>query len=267
MPKRDKLMVELDAVSSRLFNAYAALANNGVDRKLLAKNKELKSENNKVCFICGTGPSLTKEIVESIAPYDTMTVNFFHKAYSDFEPTYHVFLDPAWEDGWAYDFGAEVKGKLIDTKFIVKQGLVSKWKSKGVDTSNTYIVNPCKVQYKDKLWYDMTKQMTNSINVIPFAIQCAVYMGYKKIYLLGCDFNSYAMQRYEHCYEGTKDELQKREATGELIRAAMVHSFHYALQKASKEIGCEIINLTEGSLIDAYKRDDLKRVISELQEA
>ncbi|MCR5248298.1 MAG: hypothetical protein K6E14_11005, partial [Paludibacteraceae bacterium] len=140
-----------------------------------------------------------------------------------------------------------------DVTFILKTpayDLKKEW-----DMNRTFFIFPKLFQYGDYVAVDITKNMTASINVVLQCIQIALGMGYKRIYLLGCDFTQYAEMKSHHFYD-TKNDDDRRALTnmGDDARwAYLAHYHHYALQKYAKKHGQTIINLTEKSLIDAYE--------------
>ena len=137
---------------------------------------------------------------------------------------------------------------------------------------NVFIIKDSKKQVGNNIQYDLTKEITGSINVIPVAIECALYMGYKKICLLGCDFSMYTQVKGIHFYdddntfenEGDVKNINENNV-GNLIRCALVHKQHYAISDIAKEKECIILNATEGSLIDAYPFITLKEFLSGIQ--
>ena len=76
-------------------------------------------------------------------------------------------------------------------------------------------------------------------------------MGYKKINLLGCDFNSFASAKNVHCY---KDESSERihRMSWELYAYSIVAHQYDSLQEYANRNSFSILNSTKGSLIDAF---------------
>ena len=68
---------------------------------------------------------------------------------------------------------------------------------KGCSLDRAYFIKPYFVQNGANIRMDMSKIMTGSINVVPAAIECALYMGYRHIYLLGCDMNLLPVHFYD----------------------------------------------------------------------
>lgn len=88
-------------------------------------------------------------------------------------------------------------------------------------------------------------------NVACTGIACALALGYKKIVLLGCDFNSFASTTRNHCYtEKSTKRLYKM--SYELYCYSLVAEMHDQLAMYAEEHDVEIVNASKGSLIDAY---------------
>ena len=114
---------------------------------------------------------------------------------------------------------------------------------------NGYYISPKKI--------DITTVMPAFGNVICAAIAFAIGVGYKKIVLLGCDFNSFAFPHEIHCYDGGKENKAARRISldYELFCYSFDATVHVQLAEYAKSVGVEIRNSTKGSLIDAYPID------------
>ena len=226
------------------------------EKNLISKNIVLKNSCKKhECFIIGNGPSLKFIDLSLIKDYDTFTTNFFHKSENNFVSTYHVMVDGGfYNQHFDYTLNAykDITNKT-NTKFIFKTYAYDKLKNENVNLDNAYFIHTKLMQYNKFLKLDMCEDMTACVNVVLAAIQCAIYMGYKKIYLIGCDFNQYASMKPTHFY--AKEAKERTVPMGVDLRwSSMAHFHHYALSNYARENDIEILNATEGSLIDAYER-------------
>lgn len=235
-------------------------------RKIIKRNEELKrkvsEKQTEECFILGNGPSLRDVDLNLLKDKDTFTVNYFYRNEKEFRSTYHVIIDDIFYDDRGEGELINIYKEHPDTIFLLKYASYKRNKDL-YDLNRTYFTLAKQFQYGKYVVCDMTKNMTACINVVLHCIQCAIYMGYKKIYLLGCDFNAYAQLKTEHFY----DAQERVVSMGDDARwSSMAHYHHYALQEYASKIGVEIINLTPGSLIDAYKRDTLENVLGNSNE-
>lgn len=90
-------------------------------------------------------------------------------------------------------------------------------------------------------------------NIVCYAIYLAMFMGYKRIILLGCDFNSFTSRKELHCYQDDSDKTLS--LSYELFCYSFCADTHYQLFNYARKHGIRIENATEGSLIDAYPSD------------
>ena len=100
-------------------------------------------------------------------------------------------------------------------------------------------------------------------NIVCCAIGFALGLGYKRIILLGCDFNSFATQKVEHCYSESKDKPKLRPLSMELFCYSFEAEMHNRLSVYADNHKIEILNGTPNSLIDSYpflSHDEQKRI-------
>lgn len=229
-------------------------------RKTIKRNKVLRT-NKEECFILGNGPSLKDCNLSLLQERDTFTVNFFYKQPNiEFESTYFVAIDQNFYNIPEYkEYIAELYKKYHKMKFILKY--TRAFEKFHFDEQRTFYTYAKQFQYGDYVSCDMTKNMTACINVVLQCIQLAIFMGYKKIYLLGCEFSQYATLTSQHAY----DDYPGKDRDGSMGSYArwysMAHFHNYALRKYADQRGIDIINLTPGSLIDAYKRDTFENIV------
>lgn len=230
---------------------------------VIKKNKILVNPDNsqKKIYICALGPSL-KNVDLNCIDGDTIVVNSFYKfanKYPSFIPTYYLMIDDAYA---RYPHRAEELRLILDT--YLKKGTKFFFNSKINHTSflkdypaeNIFYFSTFRGDFNPNKKYDFSKIMPVSGNVVTFAILLSILMGYKEIYLLGCDFNSFTTRKPLHCYS---DSSEKKALTlsQDLIAYAHVAKYHERLQELAEKEGIAIKNATKGSLIDAYPFVDL----------
>lgn len=261
MNKVEKLNVVIHAIM-RVYNVSERIrfALDVRAHRLIAKNKALKKASKRTCFIIGNGPSLSEVNLQDLTDYDTFTVNDFHRDIIELAnfSNYHVMIDNAYYTDEYIGYVRETVKKCTDTKFIFSYKGRNALKDLK-DSSRVFFVYQRLVQHGNFLKLDMTKNMTTSVNVVLAAIQCAIYMGYNTLYLVGCDFNSYATLKPTHFYE-SEPTYRINSMGSDLQWSSMAHYHHYALEKYAKSHGISIINATRGSLIDAYERVELASI-------
>lgn len=179
--------------------------------KKLRDNKELSDNicsNNtfynkykdKRCFILGNGPSLKKVDFSLLQDEIVFTVNNFSKV-KDFElvkPDYHLWIDPAFfnlRDDMKYDMDEVLKSykamKSVNPVCFVPDFSYDFIKSNKIDEyldihylaifDTIEKINLCSENF------NISSLIPSMTTVVQYAIAIAIYMGFKEIYLLGCD--------------------------------------------------------------------------------
>lgn len=225
---------------------------------VIKKNHELiKSENEKKkMYICALGPSLKNVDLNKIDG-DSFVVNSFFKLaadYPDFVPTYYLWIDDDIYRTQSEMDNAKYAMELYQpkgTRFIINSKANHADFIKNVDIEKIYYMSTFRGEFHPDKEYDMTKIMPVSGNVVSFAILLSILMGYKEIYLLGCDFNSFTTPKPLHCYND-KDEVKTLSLAQDLLAYAHVAKYHERLQELAERKGVRVFNSTKGSLIDAY---------------
>ena len=216
----------------------------------LKKNIKLKEIRTKdKCYIIGLGPSLKHVDFSKLEDGDLITVNSYYKDFHsiNFKPMLHIMLD--WcvysRDRWDLEAALEA---FPDSYFLLNgkyyEEILDKEKSFWTCTWGSENV---------KGEIDLTRLVPSFDNVICHAIYTAMYMGYKEIILLGCDFNSFASRKMTHSYG---DEERFLRMDQELFAYSFVANSHMKLSRYASDKGINIINATYNSLIDAYQYDE-----------
>lgn len=214
----------------------------------------LDKRKSETCYICALGPSL-KQVDLSKIQGDTIAVNRFFKIgkeYPDFRPTYYLMIDSLFkkpENRQDFlDALNQYRGKdttyLVHSSFYGDKDLIRK-------DDKVFFLSCFKGQFNHKKKFSINKVMPSFGNVASTAIAVAMALGYKKIVLLGCDFNSFASTTRNHCYADKSTDRAYR-MSFELFAYSFYAYLHDELQQYALEHGIEIINSTKGSLIDAY---------------
>ncbi len=169
------------------------------DYTILLANKQFQNKHKgERCFILGNGPSIKTENLSSLKNEHVFVVNQAAKNdyYYDISPEYHVCIDPVFFNLNMDDAGEKsVYDSFIDLgknkspicffpveyrKYIQKAGLDKK-------LTVHYLKMGCMFHEKYKGIVDLTKILPTMGTVVQEAILIAIYMGFTKIYLLGCD--------------------------------------------------------------------------------
>lgn len=216
------------------------------------------------CFITCPGPSMTIKDLEMLKDEYTIGVNSITKAYefTNWRPTYYALVD-------IFAFGKYLSENPVPgNTFCQREGFFHyRCNPKTKQGRETYLL----VDYsnhkpdwmeKKKIKYssNMAVNVYDGFTVTNMAIQLAIYMGFKKIYLLGCDCD-YTQDKI-HFIEMPDD---KEKIKGGWLPAATDLSIdgYRAIRTFAYKHGCEIYNVTRGGKLEVFYRDNLERVLKE----
>lgn len=234
---------------------------------LLKNNEELiNNRKNDIIYVCGLGPSLANVNLDKVAdlPGDTLVVNNFIKMANETKlmPTYYMMVDSGFVNSEHKRTLEKAVELFPESNFI--------WNSSFLKLDSSIVNYKCKKFFLAMYNGYFIKPKRNSItNIMPAfgncictAIAFAIGVGYKKIVLLGCDFNSFAFSHEVHCYDGgVKNNGSRRISLDfELFCYSFDATVHLRLEEYAKARNVEILNATRGSLIDAYKRVEMNEL-------
>lgn len=235
---------------------------------LIKKNSNYENINSgERCFVIGTGPSLsliTNQQAQKLADEKVFAVNSFYKtALSDsVTPTYYTLIDNNYW-GVSQKTFSEIHNKYQgQAPTFITDIRASPIVSKLNGARSIYIYSK---NYPVKsMRLNISANSSITMNTVSTSIISAMYMGFKEIYLLGCDYNLFCTRSGSHCYDDTEEvaELPKYNLAFYLKYYHLTTEFHYLIHKLAKKNGVKIINLTPGSLLDAYPLCDIDSVLS-----
>ena len=233
------------------------------NKQALFRNEELKQyKKSDVCYICGNGPSLNKVDLDELKG-DTIVMNDHWRVASKYlmQPTYYMINDNAYG---LPSFKERCEGMLacfpeIPHVLSTYMGPVIDARYKDYKT-NIYYYNNIGRTFSSKRTLDFRKCTYYTWNVVSAAIQFAIWLGYKKIYLIGCDYSLFASRYISHAYDkdGCK-VLCPFKLRDMLFKYSFTTHIHYEIAKYAAQKGVSIINLTSETLLDAYEIDPKSR--------
>ena len=137
------------------------------------------------CFIVGNGPGLTSDDLDTLKAHNEITFAF-NRIYHIFDstswrPTYYISQDEKMLAGCQEEVGEiEAEMKFIPAELEWYSGIKIKGRT-------LFHLENCDFSKKPLFSEDIAKRIYNSRTVVYTAIQIAVYMGFKEIYLIGVD--------------------------------------------------------------------------------
>ena len=222
--------------------------------KVRKKNSHLadSKKTNEVAIFC-LGPSLKKVDFSSLK-CDTIVVNRFIEFDKqnglDFNPTFYLFEDNAFYFNH-FAVLAESVEKYKNTSFVLNGKYIKQCKN--INQKNLFFCFFQKAYASKSI--DFTKRIPMNMNVAGFAIELALFLKYKKIYLYGVDFNSFSSPKLSHCYN-EKNEYKGLLLGDELYYYSLACFQMYKYSEYATKKGVLIINKSSESLLDAFDKTD-----------
>jgi len=279
---------KIKVIPSYFYRNYAAPKIYSIrDKKTLSKNLELKDKYaGQRCFVIGAGPSIADTNLSRLNQEYTFVVNEFEKntQHRSLTPNFHVISESNYftESGpeyWRGRFKEKSRDmsksttmitNLAAVPFIEKHGLFKDHKIYYAGTQGIFSSNlPFNI--------DLDRYVPNPKNSILMCLLAAVWMGFNKIYLLGCEHSFLAQPlgpnkslSFSHSYDyeisesdSVSDEILKKYITPkelnfnyEMNMASILQLFkNYRLfyAKARKaRPGLQIFNATPNSFLDIF---------------
>ena len=234
----------------------------GMDKKFI----ELKKLKNKFigerCFIIATGPSLRIEDVELLKNEYTFGVNSIVNVLDQMSyiPTFYVI-----QDGIVYE---RLRDKIKKANF--RYSFIGDWKMKPeyfddkkwirfpLSVKNYFYTYP-EGDYADKVKFSDNAylRVCDGFSVTYSALQLAVYMGFKEIYLLGTDCNYQKGVKNFADYR-TEKQVQSGSSNGE----KMIKAYEVA-KKWAENSDVKIYNATRGGMLEVFERVNLEDVMAQ----
>ena len=221
------------------------------------KLKELhNSFLGKRCFVVCTGPSLTINDINLLKNEYTFSMNSIFKLFdkTDWRPSFYVIQDE------------KVYDKLKDDETFkgIKNKFVADFIFENIDVDKTKnIMFPIDLlnhrDYDNKI-FD-TEFSDNAYNIVydggtvTYSIfQIAYYLGFREIYLLGCDCD----------YSGTKQHFADYGIkVNDSPESRMIIGYQVA-NDFTKKSDLKIFNATRGGKLEVYTRVNLDDIVKEV---
>ena len=244
------------------------------DRGLLAVNSELRDRHKgERCFVLATGPSIKKQDLRPLKNELCISVsNFFvHQHYDVIKPRYHCIAPyhlPISEDefqAWLKDIAQITRAATIFFS-LGDRGRVCR--NNYFDGHDVRFLGCCTDESATiNSSIELTENVMNPQSVTIMALQAAIYMGFKEIYLLGVDHDHILhIGEMKHFYEETEHVVQTDEWFLPNLGNEFANNWHLweqyiDMKRCADKRHIGIYNATEGGLLDVYPRVSLNDIL------
>lgn len=231
---------------------------NGFDDLKYSRLKEFENKyDGKRCFIIATGPSLTIDDLEKLKNEYTFGVNSIIRLFdkTDFRPDFYGIQDRdvygAMQDIIrSTEFKTAFYADIIEKYYNVPSNFIP-----FPYNGEYHLYNGKLGEYNSKFSDNAYKIVYDGYSITYSLIEIAVYMGFKEIYLVGCDC-SYSKGSKNHVVESG---FIDKNAMSNPIRMRV--GYQCAKEYADSH-GIKIYNATRGGELETFERVDLDEVLA-----
>lgn len=216
--------------------------------------------SGKRCFIVATGPSLTLDDLKLISGEISFGMNSIVKLYNkiNWRPTFYGI-----QDSLVYEKLENIIKKEYSnsTNVFVGSNL-----AKQFEIPSNFVQFPFDHYYHEaereigkyfaKFSDDASSVVYDGYSITYSLIEIAVYMGFKEIYLLGCDCNYPSGKKNHFIESGFVD----KNAASNPVRMRV--GYEKAREYAGTH-GIRIVNCTRGGMLEVYPRESLETVLNQ----
>lgn len=220
-------------------------------------------KNDRRCFIVATGPSLRIADLDMLAEKKEICigVNSIWRAFQDtqWRPQYYIAMDYRALRDWG-ELMQDADVPYLFWGDTYKEFWLQKHSENNIKHHFVYEYNEKRMP---KFSEDFSRKSYMGSTVTYNAIQLAVYLGFRKIYLLGVDFSYFGHSdknvAYTHFYPEknlTSKGYEKQ-----------VYLAYQAARKYAQDHGISIYNASRGGKLDVFERVNLDEILRDGGEA
>ena len=226
-------------------------------------HKKFKELHNKyegeTCYIVGNGPSLTLDDLKKLKDKHCFAFNRIYETFdkTDWRPEFYMVLDNDVMKTVAKNI------RKIDSKYKLLNIMGKTMGIKG-DKNTIFFCSfgPYRVKefnyVKKSISEDVSKYISLNYSVTGAAIETAIYLGFKRIVMVGMDHN---YSRYidkngiGHCDDSVQDYslMTKHDFVYFIYKDALESCFE-CYRKYCESNGIEIVNATRGGKLEVLQR-------------
>ena len=237
------------------------------NKKILDKNKELENKYaDERCFVVGNGPSINQQDLTKLKNEHVFVCNhfYFHNQIDVIKPIFYSMVEPIiLNDIFREKFFPKTMERINSYASLNPNAIFFfniQYKNY-IENNNLFLKN--KIYYflfsgsiSNRMNLKMSKPNPSGKGVIYFMLAMARYLGFKTIYIIGCDWD-HILDGYEKHFYSEDLTFQKKISKLEYTRIlyedlVRLDIFYRYFQKE----GIQIFNAGIGGMIDTFPRID-----------
>lgn len=258
---------------------------------ILSQNNRFKNTHSgERCFILGNGPSLKNVDLSLLADEFVFTVNNFAfvDGFEKVKTNVHLWMDMAYFNA-RNDVKLEKEKLMLSYTKIATQNpicfvdiaglpFIKQNKLDEILQFNYLYQGISHIASNNPLYIDISKPITGFHNVVHYAIVIAIFMGFKKIYLLGCDatgiletvrFILNLPSLDDHAYSDPEEVSKRNQQAVDNIGITTLFFGHYCIFLGYDKLyyicknllNVDLINCSSQTLITSIPRKNLSDVL------
>ena len=223
-------------------------------RKLLETKNLYLGER---CFIIATGPSLTTDDIQKLRYEYTFSMNSMCLKYDELNwtPTFYGVQDArVFRTVKEHIDNKNVKYCFVDIAYKEENNKQDNWvyfpRNSYYNAYDTHFKHKYHAKFSDNAVAEVYEGFTITCSLI----QIAVYMGFKEIYLIGCDCNYTSNHAENHFVSHGIIDPTYKEAKDRMIAG------YEAAKKYADCHDVKIYNATRGGMLEVFERVSLEEI-------
>jgi uncharacterized Rossmann fold enzyme len=254
---------------TRAFIRYIRFRKKESSKLLKFRNKH----SGQRCFIVGNGPSINKQDLTLLRDEFTFATNSFalHDKFEQINISYYCVSDPLF---WRRKGGVP---RSIYEKLLKQSDMILFLEQTGRVLGNLFAQGRVFYMFLD--YYHKVRDGYVSLDIskrtyyghtviIDFCIPLAYYMGFKEIYLLGCDCD-YSLNEapdFSKAYFYSGDKKSQEEVSNDTARIVAeaqewIFSGYRVIKSTLEKENVKIYNATEGGRLEVFDRVRFEDII------
>jgi hypothetical protein len=244
--------------------------------KILKRNNVFKDKySGERCFILGNGSSLNEMNLSNLKNEYTFVVNCFfaHSQFEEINPSFFSSIEPFSSlnalpkdnyfhpSNYYFKMSECLKGKKVNLFFQIGAKEYIENNHLFLDHEVNYLCSSKGILRSKRLNGDITKPFSFMDGVIYSSIVLAAYMGFKEIFLVGCDFDHILTKSEVHFYKNK--EMPKLASASNKELAFNLYTYLSKMEKVKNFLegkGVKIYNAGIGGMTDTFKRIDFEKI-------
>ena len=251
---------------------FAGLRHRRALRSCRANSRYRDSYRGQRCFIVGNGPSLQTQNLMLLKGETVFSVSsgYHHKDYAIYRPRFHCVPQITYTEKFtrevARNWFREMHEKTGDAELFLSQHEEPLVRENNLFPGRVvnYLCMHGEFSENSTPTLDLTRVVPAVCSVPVMCLMIALYMGFKNIYLLGVEHDSFRTRKYTYFYEPTvlagktgsvtNDGTITDDVCDELYTYYRLFSQYRAINRIARGRGVGVYNATAGGALEEFER-------------